>query len=213
MRVKVLTEAGYEAALFGCGLSHGVTSGMDFKADFKPYIHEVDGDVLDVLCTKEFTRMERVTKKLAHMDGGHNKFLESIIVWLDVTAPRGWWQEADTYRLTSKQSESTMHTITKRPLTHDDFHAGQITDSHLHFLNHLISEENWESVKLHLPESFLQRRIWRVDYKTLRNILLQRWNHRWKLWREFCEAVLEQVGYPELLPSFPNNQEKEKRRK
>lgn len=200
MRVKVLTEAGYEAALFGCGLSHGVTSGMDLE-EFDFMAATIHGEIhRDPI----FHRMERVTKKLSHMDGGHNKFLESIIVWLDVTAPRGWWQEADTYRLTSKQSESTMHTITKRPLSHDDFHAGQITDSHLHFLNHLISEENWESVKLHLPESFLQRRIWRVDYKTLRNILLQRWNHRWKLWREFCEEVLEQVEHPELLPSALN---------
>ena len=57
--------------------------------------------------------MHAVAVRLAPMDGGHNKFLESIYVWLNVKAPRYWWQEADTFRLSTKQSESTMHTLNK----------------------------------------------------------------------------------------------------
>lgn len=51
--------------------------------------------------------------RLFEKDGGHNKFLESVILWLDVNAPLYWWTEADTYRLSTKQSESTMHTLEK----------------------------------------------------------------------------------------------------
>ena len=56
-------------------------------------------------------KMASVAEKLAFSDGGHNKFLESIIVWLEVRGPRYFWQEADTFRLSTKQSESTMHTL------------------------------------------------------------------------------------------------------
>ena len=55
--------------------------------------------------------MKEISEKLHDKDEGHNKFLESIIIWAEVTAPRYWWQEADTYRLSTKQSESTMHTL------------------------------------------------------------------------------------------------------
>lgn len=89
MKVDVLLEAGYEEALYGLSLS--------FKDRAIPR---------DVWWTKaKFEAMQKRASALYKLDGGHNKFLESMLVWLDVEAPRGWWSEMDTYRLATKQSE------------------------------------------------------------------------------------------------------------
>jgi len=168
MKVTILKEAGYEEALLGLSLSY------------------------------ESEPSERVAKHLAHKQGGHNKFLESIIVWLDVTAPRYWWQQADTYRLCSKQSGSTMHTLLRRSLTRDDF-EGVINPMILCDLNDSIARKDFDYAKRHLPESFLQRRIWRVDYKTLQNMFYQRRTHRLYEWQLFIECVHAQCEHPEFL--------------
>lgn len=176
MKVLVIEEAGWFGAITGLSLSYGST----------------------------FERAITTSEKLAHRDGGHNKFLESIYVWIDVTAPRFWWQEADTYRISTKQSESTMHTLTKRPIEQSDFEY-DIDDFMLYTINCMIiscGNEGVAQIKNALPEGFLQRRIWVMNYKTLRNIIKQRRTHRLPQWRQFCASVLEQVQHPELLPTL-----------
>ena len=71
MIVNKLNESGYAEAILGLSLSYGTD------------VH----------------RMRVRAESLAHMDKGHNKFLESIYTWWDITAPRYWWQEFDTYRV------------------------------------------------------------------------------------------------------------------
>lgn len=184
MRARLIEEAGYLPAIFGLGLSHNKTTRDEYHSTEWAKEH-----------------MAEVAKRLAFKDGGHNKFLESITIWLDVDAPRYWWQEADTYRLTSKQSASTMHTITKSnisPLNFED----DIPRHILMELNWYIKNQDWQKAKSILPESFLQRRIWKLDYKTLRNIILQRRNHKLKLWQQFIKEVLAQIKHPELLPGL-----------
>ena len=89
MDVQIMAECGVVEAMVGLSLSYGVG--------------------------KSYEEMLEVAKKLYNKDGGHNKFLESIVVWLNIDAPRYWWQQFDTYRVgTTKQSGSTMHTIMKR---------------------------------------------------------------------------------------------------
>ena len=51
----------------------------------------------------------------------HRKFLRMIQVWFDANMPRYFWQEMDTYKFSTKNSCSTMHTIMKRPITINDF--------------------------------------------------------------------------------------------
>jgi hypothetical protein len=58
------------------------------------------------------------------------------------------------------------------------------------------------AVKKRLPEGFLQTRMWCMNYKTLRNIILQRRTHRLPHWKEFIRQTLEQVENPELLPEL-----------
>jgi len=78
--------------------------------------------------------LKKYLKKLYNKDGGHNKFLEMIYVWLDVIAPRYWWQEADTYRISTKQSASTMHTLHKEEFTQNNFQYS-IQPEYLNYLN------------------------------------------------------------------------------
>jgi len=182
VEVKILKEAGYVEALIGVALSYN---------------------------TSDFGRTEETARKLANKDGGHNKFLESIVVWLDINAARYWWQQFDTHRIgVTKQSESTMHTITKQELSEDSFEHYSKYDcvprNVIDWLNNLILEKEFFSVKVNLPESFLQRRIVCTNYKTLRNIILQRCTHKLPEWRQFITAIMigdEGVEHPSLLPN------------
>ena len=198
MEVKVLSERGYSEALFGIGLSYGITSKMSFnelielKTDTSGFWKNDSKNL--------YEKLDSVAHKLYNKDGGHNKFLESIMVWLDINAPRYWHQEMDTYRVgTTKQSSSTIHTITKRHLTQDDFEQ-PILDSYLEYLNNLIdSGATKKEIKNALPEGFLQRRIMCTNYKTLRNICHQRKNHAIDLWDYFIKELKSQLDYPEFL--------------
>jgi len=147
-------------------------------------------------------RMPGIAKKLSAMDLGHNKFLEHLMVWVTVIAPRYWWQDADTYRLTSKQSQSTNHTVMRRPLTSDDFEDEDVDYDTLWRLNSFIEDKKFLRLKKYLPEGFLQAREWRLDYKTIRGIILQRRNHVLPHWQEFIKQLLALVDHPEFLPGL-----------
>lgn len=170
MKVTILHEAGYAQALMGLSLSYN----------------------------QPLYKMHSVADRLAHKDGGHNKFLESIAVWLDVTAPRYWWQQFDTYRVgVTKQSESTMHTIMKRKLRRDDFES-YIQTATLDRLNFMIGQNDFAAVKAALPEGFLQRRIVCTNYKALQHIFAQRFDHRLSEWQVFCLA-LHSLKHPHFI--------------
>jgi thymidylate synthase ThyX len=144
-------------------------------------------------------RMASIAGKLCLKGDGHNKFLESVVVWLDIDAPRYFWQQFDTYRVgVSKQSESTMHTMTVRPLRQEDFES-PIPQAYLSQLNRWVENKDWRAVKRNLPESFLQRRIVCLNYMTLQRMIRQRSSHRLVEWRAFIDAVLRQVKHPEWL--------------
>lgn len=153
---------------------------------------------------KQIKDMHPVADALAAKDGGHNKFLESIVLWIDVTAPRYWWQEADTYRVGStKQSESTMHTLIKEVrdgIDSDAFEPGSVTPEQKQAMEDALAQGDAEiclvELKKRIPEGFLQRRMWCINYKTLRNIYHQRKNHRLPHWRVFLEDVLNQISEP-----------------
>ena len=184
MRIEILKEDGYEEALFGLGLSYGLTSNMSF----------------DEFCTNKdvFKKVTDVSKKLYNKDSGHNKFLESMFVWLDVTAPRFVLSEMDTYRLGTKQSESTIHTIMKTPFTQDMFEY-EIPDTLLNTLEDYRTNNDFILLKNTLPEGFLQRRIWTLNYKVLRNIVVQRKNHKLIQWKYFCRFIMANVEHPEYF--------------
>ena len=174
MEVKILKECGYEEAIYGLSLSYNVT---DLK------------------------KMREVADNLAHKEGGHNKFLESIILWIEIDAPRYWWSQFDTYRIgVTKQSESTMHTLMKRELDHNDF-EDLLSLPVIDTVTLLIRYKEFELAKAHLPESFLQRRIICTSYKSLRVMIQQRRTHKLKQWHYFIEEIYKQIQYKQFLPT------------
>ena len=184
LEVEVLKEAGYEQAVKGLSLSHR----------------------LRFVDSADVARLEKVAYNLCDKDGGHNKFLESMMIWAEIKAPRYWWQDFDTYRVgMTKQSESTIHTIMKRRLVQEDF-VEPIPDLWLSYLNTLIddysvgkSKKLFRTVKNLLPEGYLQKRIACFNYKCFRNIMHQRKGHALKEWEIFIKDTLKQLEHAELL--------------
>ena len=185
MEIRVIGEYGYAQALLGLGLSHGLTSGyslLQFVRD-----------------RQLFGRVAKIAEKLYCRDGGHNKFLESIVVYIDLYAPRYFHQQLDTYRVgITKQSESTMHTLLRDVLTQYDF-AKPIPQDFLWQLNNYIEHNQLHTAKAMLPEGFLQRRIVCTNYQTLRRIIKQRRDHKLSEWQRFITAVLEQIEHREFF--------------
>ena len=184
MQVTILKEAGYEEALKGLALSY-FREGYDFNQWWTE---------------DRRAKAAKQLEKLAFKGGGHNKALESMVVWLLIEAPRGWWQEIDTYRVgITKNSASSMHTILKEPVTLDNFEEGtslSLVDN----LNKLILDKaDITIVKMNLPEGYLQTRQVCVNYMTLQNIVRQREGHRLKMWDVFIQEVLTQLEHPEFI--------------
>ena len=173
MQIKILREAGFDEAMLGISLSYNGRGDMKVVAD-----------------------------KLVKRGGSHAKFLESIAVWIDITAPRYFWQQFDTYRIgVTKQSESTMHTLTKRPLTGKDF-ADHVACEMVDLMNELIADNDLESAKANLPESFLQRRIVCTNYMALQRIIRQRRTHKLAEWHVFIRSIFNQCEHPEFLETL-----------
>jgi hypothetical protein len=184
MKVIKLEEHGYDSALKGLALSF-FREGQNFDEWFT------------------WDRRKKAVKQLQNLafkGGGHNKAIASIFTWWLVTAPRGWWVEYDTYKVaTTANSASTMHTLSKELVTKEHFASGTsqiIIDN----LNELItSGADVTTLKMNLPESYLQTREICINYMTLQNIIKQRTGHRLKMWDMFINRILAQVEHPKLL--------------
>jgi hypothetical protein len=180
MQVKVINETGYEEAALGFSLSYNTS----------------------------IERTKEILTKYAFGVPGEGKFLESMIMYLDVTAPRFWWQEADTYRLTTKQSASTMHTLKKNKITNEMFEyplappfLELLENTRLAHLGLIEAKRppTFPELKSVIPEGFLQRRIWMISYKTLQGIYVQRINHRLPQWQYFLNTVINEIQHPEFI--------------
>lgn len=153
-----------------------------------------------------------LAKKLVKAGPEHRKFLRMIHVQVDVLAPRYWWAEMDKYKWVEANSSSTMHLITKRHLTIDDFTYDRAAVIPLmnviDILNNAIDNYNDKSktteqreqyfvgIKQMLPESYNQLRTIDTNYEALLSIYHQRRNHRLYEWRRFCNWV-ESLPYME----------------
>ncbi len=150
---------------------------------------------------KDLDLMRRLISADKSASGQPNsKFLRMIHVQAAITAPLYWWKEADTYKIaTATNSTSTMHRITKCPITQDCFEL-PVFEETLNRLEKLRLEylgtkdkDAWKQLIVNLPESWLQTRMFDCNYQTLRNIYHQRKNHKLTEWHTFC-------GWAETLP-------------
>ncbi len=98
-------------------------------------------------------------KKLIKAGSEHRKFLRMIHVQADVTAPLSFWKQFSTYKVgTTENSESTMHTITKKEFEINDFS----NDSFYSFSEKpqikkipiIVEKEEWRPIK-DIPHAFV----------------------------------------------------------
>ena len=156
-----------------------------------------------------------LAKKLIKAGSEHRKFLRMIHVQFDIRMPRYFATELDTYKVgTTKNSSSTMHLITKRELTLDDFSTDGSLDikclkSVVNLLNFKIrayknmskdeKEQTFRDIKQLLPESFMQWATYDMNYETLLSIYQQRENHRLSEWKDFCDWCLTLPYFSEFI--------------
>ena len=159
-------------------------------------------------------------KKLCKAGTDHRKFMRMIVVYVDVTAPLYWFKEMDTYKVgTVRNSCSTMHKITEKEFTLDDFSHEHLIVASLNSLKRTIDDLNscrdgylnedisknpewkkevwWQIIQL-LPSSYNQKATLMLNYEVLANIYHSRKNHRLDEWQEFCKWI-ETLPYSELI--------------
>lgn len=164
-------------------------------------------------------------KKLVKAGSDHSKFMRMINVTCDITAPLYWWKEFDTYKVgTVRNSCSTMHTITEKEFTLDDFSHEHLVPEAVDFLTDIVDMLNdsryacvnwdtekdkicididdkkdlWWQIIQFLPSSYNQRATVQMNYAVLRNMYHARKNHPLDEWREFCKWI-ESLPYSELI--------------
>lgn len=220
MKIETIEVSGFRPAL------HAMRNPMDSwaKSDSAYAVGSFrafkDGGCSSLTCVDQVQDMyigeadKALSRKLQKAGPEHCKHLRMIMVYADITAPRYWWTEFDTYRNgVEKVSCSTMHKLTSRPLTMDDFEHDSLMDEVLekfielanNSIKHIKGElpiktteedrkDVWRGLIQGLPQSYLQKRTVMMSYAALRNIYRQREGHKLKEWEMFREWVR---GLPE----------------
>lgn len=178
------------------------------------FCHNVDDLPAFVLGDNDLKLM----KQLGGAGNDHGKYLRMITVTADVTAPLYWWKEFDTYKVgTVANSCSTMHKITSKEISMDDFSIDNVylendgVDLKDCFTNvvadcemlrkRYLETKNpaiWKGLIQLLPCAFNQKRTVQLNYAVLKNIYHARKNHKLTEWHTFC-AWIESLPYSELI--------------
>lgn len=153
-------------------------------------------------------------RRLIRAGSSHRKFLRQIFVSVDITAPLYWWKEYDTYKVgTVANSCSTMHKITAKEFTLDDFSHEHLIPRALDTLQATVDALNayrsdyiqtkdkiawWQLIQL-LPQSYNQKRTVTMTYENLLNMVSQRRGHKLDEWHGFCDWVFTLPYAEELL--------------
>ena len=152
-------------------------------------------------------------KRLAKAGTDYRKFMRMIVVYVDVTSPLYWWKEFDTYKVgTVRNSCSTMHKITEKEFTLDDFSHEHLSDDSIKLLKDIVlilnfhrekyletKDKNywWQLIQL-LPSSYNQRATLMLNYEVLANMYHSRKNHKLDEWHIFCDWI-ETLPHSELI--------------
>lgn len=171
-----------------------------------------------------------LARRLIKAGTPHRKYMRQISVIVDICKmPAYLMHEFATYKVgTTADSSSTVHKITSRPLTLDDFEEPETQPEALHLgdtietlnvarVNYLNAkgrgnleeaEKLFRSMKRMLPHSYLYERItWTCSYENLIEIWRWRRNHRLPAWHEFCEKFIAKLPYSEFITEYPYEKE------
>lgn len=146
-------------------------------------------------------------KRLFKAGTEHRKYLRQIFVSMDITAPLYWWKEFDTYKIgTVSNSCSTMHKLTAKEFTVDDFSyehlfslgtlrmvIDDLNDNRAMYLSTKNKNYWWQMIQL-LPSSYNQKRTLTMNYENVFTIIRQRTSHKLDEWNKFVE-ILKTLPY------------------
>lgn len=189
MEFRHLEVFGFDAAIRGMRNSFASWDKSDSLGKFL-YIGENDMTLM---------------KKLYKAGGSERKFMRVIQIWCDIFAPLTWWKQFDTYKIaTTDLSTSTMHSITNKEFTLDDFDT--VPSSHLRSTIDFLNEKRleylntkdytiWRDIIDNLPESYIQMRTVNFNYETVARMVNERKNHKLIEWYMFCDYMLDNLPY------------------
>lgn len=162
---------------------------------------------------KDISRGEKLVKATLGGNTAHHQFLTGIRVNFDLTFTNKAWVEAERYRfLEFVSSQSTMHRITKFNLDNQyiryvDPRVIKIMQELVDAYNENPTPENYLKVLYTNPAGFKITARMTTNYRSLRNIYIQRKNHRLPEWRAFCKWIETLPFAKEFLTNV--NQEEE----
>lgn len=171
-----------------------------------------------------------LARRLIKAGAPHRKYMRQISVIVDICKmPAYFMHEFATYKVgTTADSSSTMHKITSRVLTTDDFETPETALERSQLMSTIIAlnlartsylnaknagdtelaERIFRSMKRMLPHSYLYERItWTCSYENLIEIWRWRRNHRLPAWHEFCEKFIAKLPYSEFITEYPDDEE------
>lgn len=176
---------------------------------------------------KDIKRGHNLSKACDTGNGAHGQFMTGIRVSFDLTFTNKAWVEAERYRfLEFVSSQSTMHRITKFDLREQyneyvDPRIIDIMEEKVEEYNELVKDREIIKNRIHSDEEI--RRInellyqkyleilysnpagfnltarMTTNYRCLKNIYIQRKNHRLPEWREFCKWIETLPYFEELI--------------
>lgn len=152
----------------------------------------------------------KLCKQLISGGTVHSKFARYLIVTFDITASFDFYKEMETYKIsTVSNSCSTMHTITKHPITIENFSTADLRDIDISYiktniipyLNGVINDDKLTTLektrilsKLNLL-GFEQKRTYQCNYEVLHNMYIWRKNHKLYEWRYFMNEYVAKLPY------------------
>ena len=178
------------------------------------------------LSEKDLIRGNNLSKACDRGNGAHGQFMTGIRVNFDLTFTNKAWVEAERYRfLEFVSSQSTMHRITKFNLREQyneyvDPRMIDIMEEKVAEYNKLVEARDnlnksaAESLKKDLNDTITKKYLeilysnpagfnltarMTTNYRCLKNIYIQRKNHRLPEWREFCKWIETLPYFEELI--------------
>lgn len=186
-------------------------------------------EIIPPITTDEYQKSFQIGEKdldLAHRllstgTDSDSKFLRSISVYTELTAPVYYLAELDTYKIgTVRNSSSLQHTGAKRDFTISDFttdpmypHDVKIMQETwaklietINLLRQMYKETNdyhyFRLMRQLMPMSFNYTISWTANYQVLRTIYFQRRNHRLKEWTDNFIPWIESLPYAKDLITY-----------
>ena len=186
IKIENVDVVGWESAIRGM---RNPMNSWDKSDSYKTYVEDTE-----TLQTAEFEFFVGendldLMKRLVKAGTDHRKFMRMIVVYADITAPMYWWKEFDTYKVgTVRNSCSTMHKITAKEFTLDDF-------SHEHLFD---DEENMAIFKSSLCRTIADLNTARELYFRTKDRPMKSKQSRQELMKKYWWQMIQ------LLPSSYN---------